>query len=47
MPDIETEILRLFHQLSAEQKREIISLVLSALAAGQEETPSDQQTASS
>ena len=47
MPDIDTEILRLFHQLSAEQKREIISLVLSALAAGQEETPSDPPTTAS
>ena len=47
MPDIETEILRLFHQLSAEQKREIISLVLSVLAAEQEETSSDPPTAAS
>ena len=47
MPDIDTEILRLFHLLNAEQKREIISLALPVLAAEQEETSSDPPTAAS
>lgn len=44
MPDIDMEILRLFHPLDTEQKQEIISLALSMLATELEGTPSDQQS---
>ena len=47
MPDIDMQILALFHQLDAEQKQEFICLAQSMLAAAQEETPSDLQTTSS
>ena len=47
MPDIDMQILVLFHQLDAEQKQEFICLAQSMLVAAQEGTPSDPQTASS
>ena len=47
MPEIDTEILRLFHPLDAEQKQDIICLALSMLKAEHEGTPSDQRSATS
>lgn len=44
MPDIDMQILVLFHQLNADQKQEFICYALSMLKAAQEEAPSGQQS---